>query len=270
MYLCIFIIFFVICILWSFLESTLFKVNKIDISSNKLKGNLKIVFISDIHFGNYYTKDRLQNIVIKVNSLKADLIIIGGDYIDNSKRSKFNRKTLNKLFDDLGNLKAKIGVYSVLGNHDYYLGKYTHNLIYEMKKSGINLLINSTIKIKLEDETILLSGIDDLEMGTVNLNRLLYSENNLNLMISHNPDFYEEYKSYYDIGLAGHIHGGQVTFFGLYAPITESRYGQKYVRTINKVKGQKSMVITTKGLGCSKLPIRFFAFPEIIEININR
>lgn len=255
-----------IALLWSLIEAQLFKVKTITLKNNKIKQKIKIAFITDIHYGNYFYKSRLRNIVSSVNDLKADIIIIGGDYLDFGKKSKFNRVMLDRLFSELSNLKAKYGILTVLGNHDYYLGKDMKFLLDNLKENNITLLKNETLKIKVNDELIAFHGVDDLLQGKINIDKLQADSSRLNITISHNPDFYEEFHCCYDVGLSGHTHGGQVTLFGLYAPVTESKYGQKYTKTVNKNKN--STIITSKGLGCSMFPIRFCAVPEIVELVI--
>ena len=238
--------------LWILIEPQLCIVKKINIKNKKIHKSLKIVFISDIHYGDYYLGSRLKKIVLKINNLKPDLIIIGGDYIQNSKKSRFNQKLLENLFLELSQLKSKNGTITVLGNHDYYLGENMKILLENMKKSNIILLKNKTLKLYLESEKIFIHGIDDLVEGIIDLSKLKIDKDYLNIVVSHNPEFHEEHDIYFDLGLSGHTHGGQFNLFGIYAP--------------NK---RNSIIITTKGLGCSLLPIRFFAVPEIIELNLN-
>lgn len=254
------------CFVWALIEAQLFRVNKITIKSKKIRGKIKVVFISDLHYSNYYYKSRLERIVKKINRLDADLILLGGDYLDFEKKSKFNKDIIKELFRELTLLKAKQGVFTILGNHDYYLEKHLSYMLGKIRANNITLIKNSTIKVNIENNIILLHGVDDLQEGEIDISKLLVDEEAFNILLSHNPDFFEEYKVSFDIGLSGHLHGGQVNFFGLYAPQTESNYGQKYIKEINK-QGEAT-IITTKGLGCSSLPKRFFAMPEIVLCEI--
>ena len=257
----------VLGLLWIIIEPQLYIVKKINVSSKKLHEDHKIVFISDIHYGAFYLGPRLKKIVFKINKLNPDLIIIGGDYIQNVRKSKFNKELLEDLFLELSQLKPKNGIITVIGNHDYYLRENMNVLLENIEKIGIVLLKNKTLEMKLGSEKVFIHGIDDLTEGIIDINKLKIDKNYLNIVISHNPEFHEEYDTYFDLGLSGHTHGGQINLFGIYAPYTGLKYGQKYIKEIN-FKGN-SIIITTKGLGCSLLPIRFFAVPEIIELNLN-
>lgn len=260
------IILAIIGLSWSLIEAQLFYVKKINLKNSKVKDKVTIVFLSDLHYGNYYYPSRLKKIVKCVNELTPDLLIFGGDFLDIRKNAEVNEEHLKETFSVLEELKAKCGKFTVLGNHEYYLGNNMPLILEQFEKNHINLLKNATQVIRIGKDTVSLHGVDDLLEGKVDITKLKIYKDNLNIAISHNPDFFEEVSLDFDIGLSGHTHGGQVTLFGLYAPVTESKYSQKYVHTINK-KGEAA-IITSKGLGCSLLPIRFFAVPQIIELNI--
>lgn len=252
---------------WSLIEAQLFRVKKIKLENHKIKGSLNIVFISDIHFGKFNNYNRLEKIVKKMNALKPDIVLIGGDYLDFERKSKFNKRVVDNLFEDLKGITSKYGVFTVLGNHDYYLGRKLDYMLEKMKNNNIMVLKNESFKLKLDGNYAAIHGMDDLQEGTVHTGNLKLEKDGLNIVLVHNPDFYEDYDMEFDLGFSGHTHGGQVNFFGLYAPSTESKYGQKYIRRVNK-KG-KGIIFTTKGIGCITLPIRFFAMPEILQIYIN-
>jgi uncharacterized protein len=251
-------------LLWSLIEAQLFIVKKIRFKNTKGDSSAKIVFISDLHYGTYYRRNRLAKIIDRINSLRPDIIILGGDYLDFGRNSKLNKLLLDKLFYELSRLKINTGVLTVLGNHDYYLKDKMHFLIDKIKENKILVLKNESFK--LQNKNICIHGVDDFLEGSVNIDQLNVDDKLLNVFVSHNPDFFENCKHKPDIGLSGHTHGGQITVFGLYAPVTESRYGQKYVKTVN-VK-DNSIVVTTNGIGCTFLPLRFFAIPQIIELTI--
>jgi predicted MPP superfamily phosphohydrolase len=71
-----------------------------------------------------------------------------------------------------------------------------------------------------------------------------------------------------DLVLSGHTHGGQITFFGLWAPVVGSDYGQKY-RT-GMVDNGKTTVVVSNGVGTILPPLRFFAPPQIVVITLER
>lgn len=259
----------IIFILWLLTEAQVYRVRRIEIKNKKIPksfNNFKIVFIADIHYGRFFRTKRLIKVVNGINKLEPDIIIIGGDYLDISVESKKDvSKYLDKEFEILRKLKAKFGIFTVLGNHDYYNRK--DSLLDEINLSSFKLLKNTKESINIGKASIEIIGVDDLVKGHPEVNLLRQRSDNFTMAISHNPDFFSDYKNLinYDLGLSGHTHGGQVTFFGLYAPYTSSKYGQKYVKKIIHEEGRE--IILTHGIGNGMLPIRFFAIPEILEIN---
>ncbi len=89
------------------------------------------------------------------------------------------------------------------------------------------------------------------------------------MLVSHEPDFAEELQpGAADLMLSGHTHGGQLTFFGLWAPVVGSEYGQKY-RTGTVTNGSTT-VIVSNGIGTILPPLRFFARPQIVVITLKK
>ncbi len=261
---------FIFFTLWIIIEAQVYRVLKIKIKNDKIQksfNNFKIVFISDIHYGRFFRANRLIRIVNRINKLEPSIIIIGGDYLDISVKSKADvSKYLDREFKILKKLRAKSGICTVLGNHDYFTRR--DSLLSEINSSSFKLLKNTKEIINIGGSSIELIGVDDLVEGNPEASILKENSNKFTIAISHNPDFFSDYKKVinYDLGLSGHTHGGQVTFFGLYAPYTSSKYGQKYVKKI--VHEEDREIVLTHGIGNGVLPIRFFAIPEIVQITL--
>lgn len=261
---------FLLFILWILTEAQVYRIRRVNIKNNKIPksfNHFKIAFISDIHYGRFFRKKRLIQIVNKLNKIKPDIIIIGGDYLDISVKSKKDvSEYLDSEFEILRKLKARLGIFTVLGNHDYFNRR--KSLLNKFKSSSFEVLQNTKKFINNGEDCIELIGLDDLVKGNPDVNMLKELSNNFTIAISHNPDFFSDYKNQinYDLGLSGHTHGGQITFLGLYAPYTSSKYGQKYLNNI--VHEKNRAIVLTKGIGNGILPIRFFAIPEIVEINL--
>ncbi len=223
----------------------------------------KIVFVSDIHHGKSYSIKRVRNLVERVNKLKPDIILLGGDYVNSDKRY------IEPCFSELKNLKAPQGVYGVMGNHDHYEGaKLTSE---SMAKAGIVQLDNKAAWIIKGIDRIKIGGVGDLWEDSQDLTATLKEAKleDFVLLLSHNPDYAERINNdIIDLVLSGHTHGGQVTLLGLWAPIIPSKYGEKYKTGV--VETQNTKVLVTNGIGnAMDYPIRFFARPQINVIYLN-
>ena len=201
----------------------------------------------------------------RVNALHADLIVLGGDYI----YRKESASDLGPVFDELARLKAPLGVYGVLGNHDQAL--LEKNVGPVMTAAGIHELYDSGYWLRRDGARLRLAGLSDLPEAPSTLEAALggAAPDDLVILVSHAPDFAEKLGGApVDLVLAGHTHGGQVTLFGRWAPFLPSQYGQRY-RSGLVLDGPVPTYVTT-GVGTIVLPLRFFAPPEVVLLTLRR
>lgn len=219
--------------------------------------NLKIVFVSDIHHGPFMSRDRIHELVLKINHEHPDLIFLGGDYVHRGS------KYIVPCFEEFGYLKAKYGTFAVLGNHDHWENKKL--TVESIKKAHITLLDNNASWINIGKSRIKIGGVGDYTEDVQNLEPTLQGllDSDFTILLTHNPDYLEEIldNTHIDLVMAGHTHGGQVTFFGKYAPILPTKTGQKY--RSGKIQVGTMTLIVSNGIGTVTPPVRFFARPQI-------
>ena len=255
----IFFAFLIAFVAYSFIEPYLIDEKTTATNDSDVPQNFvgkKIIFVSDIHNGQYFKRERVADVVRKVNDLNPDIVVLGGDYVYG------DRKYIEPCFEELAKLKAKMGIFGVTGNHDEW---EDHDLtVKSMKKAGITVLSNRAEWLKIDTDKIKIAGIDWYSTSEPDIDPLIEDagENDFVILVSHTPDFAAKLKtSKIDLMLSGHTHGGQVTFFGLWAPYLPSQYGQKYRTGV--IKDDKTTVLISNGIGSTLLPIRFFARPQI-------
>lgn len=217
----------------------------------------KSFFLSDIHHGPFFSEVRLKRLVQRVNNLNPDIIFLGGDYVHRSP------KYIEPCFRQLKQLKATHGIYGVLGNHDHWEGAA---LTQEwMEKAGVRNLDNAGQWVEAKGQQIRVGGVGDYLLGKPDVRPAIQgvSKSGFTILITHNPDVMEELKTdRIDLAFAGHTHGGQVTFCGLWAPLIPSKYGQKYRTGI--IETVHTKLIISHGVGTVTPPVRIFARPQII------
>lgn len=256
-------IFLLTCFVYSFIEPYLIEEKTTIISDSDVPQNFagkRIVFISDIHHGQYFKKERVAGLVEKINELNPDIIVLGGDYVSG------NPEYIEPCFEELSKLNAKMGVFGVTGNHDEWTD---YNLTVKcMENAGITVLSDRAEWLEIGKDRIKIAGVDwrtDRQFNSEpDLDPLINDaeENDFVILVSHTPDFAEKLSTgKVDLVLSGHTHGGQITFFGLWAPYVPSCYGQKYRTGI--INTDKATVLVSNGIGNTFLPIRFFARPQI-------
>lgn len=220
---------------------------------------LTIAQLSDIHHGPYTDLDYISRCVEIANGLQPDVVALTGDF------TFAGRQYVEPCAEVLQGLKARVGVYAVLGNHDYYVG--AGHMTRALKRAGCNVLIDALDRLDHRGAQLWLAGVDDLYYGHTDVNRLLRDVPRAapKIALVHNPDFIEEFAAkneHVDLMMAGHTHGGQIRLPLIGAPQVSSYYGQRYALGLNRK--DRMQVYTTRGLGTILLPARLDCPPEIV------
>ncbi|MDR0543589.1 MAG: metallophosphoesterase [Dysgonamonadaceae bacterium] len=219
--------------------------------------NLKIVAFSDIHLGVAIDKKRLQSYIQLVNRQQPDLILIGGDVVDNNVLPL----NLENMQEELNRLQAPLGVYMCLGNHEYLSG-ITPSLEF-LKKTQIRVLIDEAIAI---DNSFWLIGRDDTHGNPRRqpLKALLAQADAAQplLLIDHEPWVIREaVENHIDWQFSGHTHYGQMW------PLS---YVVNRVFTIGYgyEKFGDTHIYVSSGLGLWGPPFRIGTQSEIVVFNL--
>lgn len=248
-----------------------------NLSDSRIKGNVRIAVVSDLHnreFGNYN-----RRLVKKIDDIKPDIIIVPGDLI--TGKPAYENEISIELIKTLG---SKYPVYIGRGNHelraDLYRDKYGDmwDELYDKTSKYAKWLLNE--KIYLEKYNIVLSGAD---IGNEYYRRFKtnpmpvdYMESILgscdtdcyNIMIAHNPDYFPMYSGYgADLTLSGHVHGGIIIIpgmGGLLSPMV--RFFPRYYKGLYEYDGKQ--MIVSAGLGNHTINFRVNNNPELICINL--
>ena len=221
----------------------------------------KIAFVSDIHYPSLFTQSRLKKLTRKLQKESPDILLLGGDYVTSAA-------FLNELFDSLSAVEPVDGIYAVLGNHER---RYMEEAVQAMDDNGIVLLADSVIAIERENDSIYIVGIydsfsyDSLVVQPVET----VSDEAFVMLLCHTPDYAERSFTTADIVFSGHTHGGQVSLFGLYAPVKNTQYGNRFLRGMNNTTSGAT-VLTTTGVGTSRRKVRFCVPSEIVFVTLKK
>ncbi len=250
-----FLIIFLTLGIWGFLvEPYLMTVKKIKIKDESLKG-LKIVFATDFHY-KPYEKFRLVRDVKKINKQNADIILLGGDFLNGHEKGKSMDSKL--IASEFGKLKSKYGVYAIFGNHDVWqdaAGVYEN-----FTKNNITILKNTSKKAG----EVYIAGVEDIQTQNPDIKKALKNTKTPTILLTHSPDIIYKVPKSVNLTLAGHLHGGQVRIPFHGAVVAPSIYGTKFAYGMYNVDNRKLFV--SKGIGTSVIPVRFFCLPEIVVI----
>lgn len=244
---------------------------------------LRIALLADLHAGKPFPDlDRMRKIVTHTNALDADLVLLLGDY---AAGHAFTSESVDiaDLAPVLAELKAKHGVFAILGNHDWWDDPEAQRrragpnyFAQTLVANGIPVLSNEALKLEgagvwlagLEDQLAFprrgggYEGLDDL---TGTLSQISATDAPVVLM-AHEPDIFVDMPDLVSLMVSGHTHGGQVRLFG-YSPKVPSRYGNRFAYGHVRENGRD--LVVSGGIGCSILPVRFGVDPEITVVEIS-
>lgn len=225
---------------------------------------LRIVQLSDIHAaGPDMPPSRIARIVKQVNALRPDLVVITGDFVSDRRLSTRHYSSAQSVAP-LGALRAPLGIYAVLGNHDHW--REEDPIVPALQKARITLLFNRVA----DAGPILIAGLDDSWAGTPDLQGVDAQRRRAPrrpaILITHNPDVFPMLPADFALVLAGHTHGGQIRL-PLIGPLsTASAYGTRFVHGLIEEQGR--LMIVSAGLGTSILPFRLGVPPEIVVVTL--
>jgi predicted MPP superfamily phosphohydrolase len=227
---------------------------------------LRITALSDIHAGSpFINEEKLRVVVERTNALKPDVIVLLGDYM---VRDSWHSTQMppEMIAEALRNLKAPLGVYAVLGNHDWWFDLKRTRAAFETR--GIRVVDNDVVRLEKNGTAFWLAGIADAWSQTDDIagtaKRIPAGEPAIAL--THNPDIIQRFPPTFLLTLAGHTHGGQVNLPFLGRRIVPSEFGQRYAAGHVEEDG-KHLFVTT-GIGTSVFPVRFRVPPEIAILTL--
>ncbi|MED4783312.1 metallophosphoesterase [Brevibacillus choshinensis] len=223
----------------------------------------KLVHFSDLHLGHYCEPKDVQHVVDLIMRERPDLICFTGDLVDESTRY------LSVIVPILQQLQAPLGKFAVLGNHDYRLQE--QNVVRStFASSGFEVMDNRHLRLDKQGSSLYIAGIDDVLFGVPDVSRAVSEipEGETVILLAHEPDFADEAAAFpVHLQLSGHSHGGQVRI-PLMGPVLTPKLSQKYVQGLYGVNNSQMQVYTTRGIGTTILPIRFFCRPEVTVITL--
>lgn len=266
----IIIVTFIIILLFCMFDVRL-KTVHYKIFTEKIKSSIKIALITDLHSCKYGNNQKqLINAVKKEN---PDIILLGGDIFDD----KISDKNAEIFIEYIS---TKYPCYYVTGNHEYWSNRIDE-MLEKIKSYNVKILDGKTEIIKIRNQEINISGIDDpdaenyTDKGEVFYSQLEEIEKNKNndlftILLAHRPSYIKSYLEYnFDLVLSGHAHGGQwrIPFLlnGLFAPDEEwfPKYaGGQYIF-------DNGQMIVSRGLAReSTIVPRIFNRPELVIVEI--
>jgi predicted MPP superfamily phosphohydrolase len=235
------------------------------VAAKPLRG-LRIAVIADLHAGSAYVDEAKIDAVVRLaNAAGPDLTLIAGDLV---AHGTFALRSIPAavIAARLKPLRAPLGVYAVLGNHDHWDDAAA--IAMSLRGAGIRVLINQATLLRRHGEPFYLAGIDDPVTGHDDADKALRSVQPASsaLCLAHSPDIFPRLPSTCALTIAGHTHGGQVSLPVLGRLIVPSKYGQRYAA--GPICETRKCLFVSTGIGTSIIPVRFRVPPEVSILEV--
>jgi predicted MPP superfamily phosphohydrolase len=261
---------------------------------------LRIAALADIHACRpWMDAGRVHAIAEHANGLEPDLIVLLGDYTAGHSLVTGQVRP-REWAAALKVLRARLGVYAILGNHDWWCdraaqkaGKGPIESGLALEAVGIPVLENDVVRVENAGSPFWIAGLGDQRAfivrrrwgigfrGVDDLSGTLarVTDSAPVILLAHEPDIFPQVPDRVALTLSGHTHGGQIQLFG-YAPVVPSRYGSRYayghicetgIRTTGisaSLDATPRHLVVSGGLGCSGVPVRVGVSPEITVVTL--
>ncbi len=242
-----------------------FHVKEVDVKIPHLPqdlNGLRLLQLSDIHLGSFFSAKDLERVVDESNNLRHDLAFITGDLIT----TKWD--PLDRCLAELKKLRSPNGVWGCMGNHELY-AKVQNYTQAKARELGMTFLRHQSAELQFGNTRLNMVGVDYQRRHApylVGVEKLVQS-GKFNLLLSHNPDVFPvAAKQGFDLTLAGHTHGGQINIEILGENLNPADFVTPYTKGL--YTRPQSAVYVTPGLGTIGIPVRLGAPPEITLIRL--
>jgi predicted MPP superfamily phosphohydrolase len=222
---------------------------------------LRVAVLADLHIGSTHNGlERVDRIIRLTRDARPDLILLAGDFVIHGVLGG-TFASPEEIAEALRPMSAPLGVWAVLGNHDWWLDGPRVRRAFE--SVGVRFLENDSSRIERGGCAFWLSGIGDFWEGSPDIDAMLskVTDDAPVLAFTHNPDIFPQVPPRVSLTIAGHTHGGQVYIPGIGRPKVPSRYGERYA--IGHVVEEGRQLFVSTGVGTSILPVRFLVPPEM-------
>ena len=275
-WLIILIVLLILMICYPLLEARLLQTENKTLQSDDFPmeaNNLRVVYLSDIHYGFWFSDADLNRLIGRINSLRPDLLLFGGDYATDNETAVNFFRALQKQ----GTIHSRYGIYGVIGEADRGESDATCKQLTEaMTNAGVVPLVNKVATVNIAGRQIFIAGLDDKLTGKPDIKGIAKDVNASDyvILLCHNPSVIQEAQvatdssgnlGWFDLGLFGHTHAGQMAFFSSALNIAEDvpdRYRSGWLKE-NRVD-----LLISPGIGTSVFPGRLFCLPTIHCITI--
>jgi hypothetical protein len=224
---------------------------------------LKIAQLTDLHHSLFTPLEEIQRAVHLANRLRPDVVALTGDYVTLSPTYIW------PVARALGKLNARLGVFAILGNHDFQVDP--EEITRALRAQRIRVLRNSHCALRSRSGNLWIVGVDDLWWQAEDIRSAMRSipARDPKILLCHNPLGIRMAAEHgIDLMLSGHTHGGQLRLPVVGSVYGRSKLGERFVEGWNRLDG--TQIYVSRGIGKVLVPLRFGCPPEIACLRLRR
>lgn len=222
---------------------------------------LTIAFASDFHAGPTTDAGIFREFFDALSQASFDVLLLGGDFVST------HPGYIERLLEGFAACRAPLGKYAVLGNHDLWAGDCA--ITNALAKAGVKVLVNRNVALPPPFEFVSICGLDEPFTGDPEILTCFAGAEDVRVFVTHSPDGLALLgEQRFDVGFAGHTHGGQIALpNGKSIIVPNGPLSRTYSYGLFDVPGNGSFIVS-RGVGCSNLPLRINADPEVVICTI--
>ena len=245
---------------WRLRPSASIDVERFTVTVPALPGRaapLRIAFASDFHAGPATAWPLLEMSVARLESLRPDLLLLGGDFVAIDPRHG------ERLIARLGTIPARLGCFAVLGNHDYWSG--ATGVVRQLEAAGITMLTNRGLRLPPPFDHVSIVGLDDHTSGSPDAEAAFAGAGPVRVVLMHAPSGLLDLGDRdFLVALCGHTHGGQIARAdGRPVVVASGALSRQYNAGRFALPGDRTLLVS-RGVGCGTLPIRLNAPSSVL------
>jgi len=223
---------------------------------------IRIAYASDFHAGPTTHPEVLTRACEALAAARPDLLLLGGDFVCAEATPIVDLAPL------LGRIPAPLGRFAVLGNHDWWTD--APRIARALEAAGIEVLTNRNARLPAPYDGLVLCGLDDPWAGSPDARAAFDGASGIRIVLMHQPsNLLDIAQERFALALCGHTHGGQIALpGGVPIVVPHGPLSRRYCRGRYVVDGGGVLLVSI-GVGCSSVPFRLFADPEIVVCDVD-
>jgi predicted MPP superfamily phosphohydrolase len=221
---------------------------------------LRIAFASDLHAGPTTHPSLLDEAFARLAATDADVILLGGDYVF------LSAQYISWIEQRLRRLRAPLGIFGVLGNHDLWADDAA--IVAALERGGARMLVNERVVLPAPFEHVTIAGLDDPWTGIHPTLPVFHEDDQVRVILAHAPETMLHLGDQpFELAVCGHTHGGHIALPGGIPILVPGPLSRKHAHGRYDLTHDRTLIVS-RGIGGTEVALRLNADPDILLVEI--